>query len=66
MPEICGDAALYCDPTEPKDMADKIWQTLNDKAVRQELIGYTQESVRRFSWERAARETLRVFEEIMA
>jgi len=63
MPEICGDAALYFNPTDPADIADKIWQVLTDEQIRQNLIRNALENVKRFSWEETARRTLGVFEE---
>lgn len=35
--DICGDAALYFDPLNPKDIADKIKLVMN-KRVREELV----------------------------
>jgi len=61
MPEICGDAALYFDPSEPADIADKIWQTLTDETVKQNLVRNALENVKRFSWEETARKTLQAF-----
>jgi glycosyltransferase involved in cell wall biosynthesis len=63
MPEICGDAALYFNPTDPADIAGKMWQLLTDEQIRQNLIRNALENVKRFSWEETARRTLRVFEE---
>ena len=63
MPEICANAALYFDPSEPTDIADKMWQVLTDETIRQELIGNAQENVKRFSWEKTARKALEAFEE---
>ena len=65
MLEICGNAALYFDPSEPTDIADKMWQVLADERIRRELISNALENVKRFSWEETARKTLEVFEEAM-
>jgi glycosyltransferase involved in cell wall biosynthesis len=64
MPEICGDAALYFDPTDPADVADKMWRVLTDEQIRQNLIRNALENVKRFSWEETARRTLEVFREL--
>ena len=37
LPEVCGDAALYCDPADPADMARALVQLLDDAALRQRL-----------------------------
>lgn len=36
--ELCGDAAVYFDPYNASDIADKIVSTINDPALQQELI----------------------------
>ena len=60
MPEICGDAALYFDPSDPADITDKVWEVLTDEAIRRELVRNALENVERFSWEETARKTLEV------
>ena len=66
MPEICGDAALYFDPTDPADIASMMRRVLTDEQIRQNLIRNALENVRQFSWEETARRTLEVFEETSA
>jgi len=54
LPEILGDAAVYCDPYSPRDIADRIRDVLGGSAPsRESLKSYAS----RFSWERCARET---------
>ena len=36
--EICGNAALYFDPLNPKDIAEKIIRLVNDKKFKLQLI----------------------------
>lgn len=36
--ELCGDAAVYFDPYDPLDIANKIISTLNDPILQQKLI----------------------------
>jgi glycosyltransferase involved in cell wall biosynthesis len=64
MPEVCGDAALYFDPTDPADIADRMWQLLTDEQIRQNLIRNALEKAKQFSWEETARRTLEVFREL--
>lgn len=64
MPEICGDAALYCDPLDPVDIAGKIRKLIDDTELRKRL---RQRGLRRaasFSWSECARETLSVIKEV--
>ncbi len=62
LPEVYGDAALYFDPKDIDDMADKISKVLDDETLRVDLIkkGHTQ--IEKYSWEKMARQTLEVYE----
>jgi len=62
IPEIVGDAALLFDPRHPDSIAAVCAQLLTDDDLRQTLIACGREQATRFSWERAADETLAVFE----
>ncbi|MXY95470.1 MAG: glycosyltransferase family 4 protein [Caldilineaceae bacterium SB0670_bin_27] len=66
LPEIAGDAALLVDPEDVDDIAAAMLRLSRDEALRQELIAKGYENVKRFSWEKAARETLAVLEEAAA
>jgi glycosyltransferase involved in cell wall biosynthesis len=58
MPEICGDAALLCDPDRPDAFAANIQSLMTDPALRLELIARGTERARLFSWERSASQLL--------
>ena len=60
LPEVAGDAALLVDPTDEQAIADAMLRLSRDAALRQRLIEAGYANVRRFSWEKAARETLAV------
>lgn len=60
MPEICGDAALYCDPNRPDTIAAGIEQLMNDPALRIKMIATGTERARLFSWERSATQLLEI------
>ena len=62
--EIAGDAALLVDPTDVDALADAMMRLSEDEALRQQLIAAGHENVKRFSWEKAARETFAVFEKV--
>jgi glycosyltransferase involved in cell wall biosynthesis len=64
LPEIAGDAALLVDPTDVDAMADAMLRLSQDEALRQRLIEAGYENVKRFSWTKAAEETLAVLEEV--
>jgi glycosyltransferase involved in cell wall biosynthesis len=64
LPEVAGDAALLVDPNDVEAIADAMLQLSQDEALRQKLIAAGYENLKRFSWEKAAKETLSVFEEM--
>ncbi|NJN83490.1 MAG: glycosyltransferase family 4 protein [Caldilineaceae bacterium] len=63
LPEVAGDAALLVDPTDVDAIAAAMLRLSQDEALRAELIAKGYENVKRFSWEKAAKETLAVLEE---
>ena len=63
LPEIAGDTALLVDPHDVDAIAAAMLRLSQDEALRQQLIAKGHENVKRFSWEKAARETLAVLEE---
>jgi glycosyltransferase involved in cell wall biosynthesis len=64
LPEVAGDAALLVDPNDVDAIADAMYRLITDDALRQDLVRRGAENVRRFSWEKCARETLAVLEEV--
>lgn len=58
LPEVAGDAALFCDAENVEDMADKLSQLWGDDVLRQALIEKGVKRLTRFSWERCAKETI--------
>jgi glycosyltransferase involved in cell wall biosynthesis len=65
LPEVCGDAAIYCDPYSVEDIANKIEQLLADKNLQQEMRLKGIERAKQFSWEKAAKKTCEVIEELI-
>jgi len=56
MPEICGDAAVYCDPVSPLDIATQLRRVLTSEALRQEMRENGQLRAKQFSWAAAAKQ----------
>lgn len=63
-PEIANSAALYVDPNDPHDIAEKVIEALKNEELANGLVTLGLERAKEFSWERAATKTLAVFEEI--
>ena len=60
--EVCGDAALYFDPDDPKEMARSIVRLLKDGKLKKTLVEHGRARAKLFSWESAARRTLGVLD----
>ena len=65
LPEILEDAAIYFNPHDYQDMADKIYRLLTDNNLRNSLISRGQAITSRYSWHESAKQTLRVYESIL-
>jgi glycosyltransferase involved in cell wall biosynthesis len=62
LPEIAKEAALYFDPNNPQDMAEKMAKLLTSGKLKAKLIQAGLKRSKEFSWERMAKETLKVYE----
>jgi len=60
LPEILGDSALLVDPYKPQEIAAAIYKILKNPESKQELIKKGQENIKRFSWLKCAKQTLKV------
>ncbi|MFH1187759.1 MAG: glycosyltransferase family 1 protein [bacterium] len=60
LPEIFGDAALYFDPTNRKDLEEKILSIIENQDLREELIQKGFERVKKYDWQRCAEEYLEI------
>jgi glycosyltransferase involved in cell wall biosynthesis len=64
LPEVVGDAAVLVDPHSSEELCDAMRQVLDDDGLRLKLRKQGLERARLFSWERAAEETLAVYQEV--
>lgn len=64
LPEVGGDGAFYFDPTSVENIAQTIRHCLADADLRSQLILKGRENLNRFSWDKTARETLTVYQNI--
>jgi glycosyltransferase involved in cell wall biosynthesis len=65
LPEVVGDAALHADPRDADDLAAALRRIVDDGALRADLSRRGLARSRAFSWERTARETLRVYDAVL-
>jgi glycosyltransferase involved in cell wall biosynthesis len=65
LPEICGDAAVLCDPTDSQSFVDAMKKVIEDPSYRSSLIGKGCQRVQQFSWDRMASETEKLYSSIV-
>jgi glycosyltransferase involved in cell wall biosynthesis len=66
LPQTGGSAAAYFDPADPDSLATELGALLGDPAGRSRLSADGLAWAARFSWEEAARQTLAVYQELVA
>ena len=54
LPEVGGEAALYCDPLDVNDICSKMIQLENDKELQKNLIEKGLKRAAEFSWQKSA------------
>lgn len=62
LPEVCGKAGLLIDPYSVTQIEQAIRTIVADKKLRQKKIKEGLEQVKKFSWDKMAKEVLKVFE----
>jgi glycosyltransferase involved in cell wall biosynthesis len=65
LPEVVGEAALLVEPHRTEDLAQAILDVLSNDALQSELSAKGLERAGFFSWERTAKQTLAVYEEVL-
>jgi len=65
LPEVGGDAVVYCDPYNIDNIKEKIELVLGDENLQKEMSIKGLQRAKEFSWEKAAKEHLKVFNEVL-
>lgn len=66
LPEVGGDAVLYCDAHNVDDIQSKIEDVLENEALQNTMITKGIERAQTFSWEKSTLEHIEVFEMLLA
>ena len=66
LPEVAGDAAILVDPYSVQEIAQAMRRILADPELAQDLRERGLARAAQFSWERTARETIAVYEKVLA
>lgn len=65
LPEVVGDAAVMVDPSSTEQLAAALIRVLEDPELSARLRERGHERARLFTWERAAAETVGVYEDVL-
>ncbi len=65
MPEIAGDAALYIDPHQPRELARQTREILLDPILKMNLIEKGKKRAENFSWEKSTTDLMKVYDKMM-
>ena len=61
LPEVAGNAAIYFDPYNQKDIADAIIKFYNSPSLSAKIIKEGTQQLKKFSWAKTAKETVEVY-----
>jgi len=66
MPEVGGEAVLYVDPTNVKEISTTILRSIEVPELKNELIRKGIEQAKKFSWTETTRMTRKVYSDVIA
>lgn len=65
LPEVVGDAGITIDPHNCNALADAMYEILTKDSLRLKLSDKSLKRAKMFSWEKTARETWKIYEEVI-
>jgi glycosyltransferase involved in cell wall biosynthesis len=65
LPEVAGEAGLSVDPADDEELAEALVKLAGDQALREMLIARGRARAADFTWNRAVRQTLDVYRELL-
>jgi glycosyltransferase involved in cell wall biosynthesis len=65
LPEVAGDAAVMINPDDPLELAEGIFNVIDDRTFRQDLIQRGRVQAAQFSWRQTAQETLKAYQSLL-
>ncbi len=66
LPEVLGEAALYFDFQDVSGIIEQILELRNDSKLHQELIEKGNTQVKKYSWRKMARATLKIYDSVFS
>lgn len=65
LPEVGGDAVVYCNPYDVDDIRDKIELVINNENLQKEMIQKGLKRAKQFTWKKSAEKHLKVFKKVL-
>lgn len=65
IPEVTGRAAYLIDPYDVDQMAEALREVCGNRLLRRDLVERGRKRLKRYSWEKTARETLRIYDAVI-
>ncbi len=65
LPEVAGDAGIYCDPYDAEDIANKMQMIIKDDSLLNSLSQKGLQRCKEFSWDIAAEKVWKVIESLL-
>lgn len=65
LPEVVGDAGIMIDPNDVDSLTESMLKILTDNQLREEMSRKSLERAKMFSWKKTARETWKVYEDVL-
>lgn len=65
LPEIYSDAAAYFDPQDVHDMASAIETVVSSKTRREQLVKSGLKQLKKYSWDKTAKQTLDIYKTVL-
>jgi len=60
MPEVAGEGAILVEPRNVEEICQAMYKVISDKDLRKRLVNQGYQNVKKFSWRKCARETLKI------
>ncbi|MFT5874316.1 MAG: glycosyltransferase involved in cell wall biosynthesis [Clostridium sp.] len=64
LPEVVGEAGMYCNPLDTDSIAEGICKILQDKTLKSKLSSLGMQRSKIFNWEDSAKSVLNIYKEI--
>ncbi len=64
LPEVVGEAGIMVNPYDTRSLVQAMRRVLTDDKLRDNMVRKGLEHARQFSWEKAARQTMEVYQSV--